>query len=274
MKEFIEKFPREFIAFFLESWVFVGILLIALIFIFLVILFKYFKKKSFFILFDLFFEKIYEFFESVLWEKENKYIKSYVIWIFFLILISNMTGVLLEFLVPIFWHGMEHYIKIPTADINFNIAMAVVWIFVILFEQLKMHWFWHFVYDYFPIFWKNYIPYKRGSLPIIIDIPLFLLVKIFDIGISLFLWVLEIIWIWAKIISLSFRLFGNVTSWGILLMMLYWALSWFTIEYLTIDFPIILPLIVYLQEFLVAFIQALVFPLLIAIFIKVAKISV
>ncbi|MBT3853469.1 hypothetical protein HOF65_05905 [bacterium] len=39
-----------------------------------------------------------------------------------------------------------------------------------------------------------------------------------------------------------------------------------------IDFPIIGPIILYLQELLVAFIQALVFPLLIAIFIKVAKV--
>jgi F0F1-type ATP synthase membrane subunit a len=39
-----------------------------------------------------------------------------------------------------------------------------------------------------------------------------------------------------------------------------------------IEFPVIGPVILYMQELLVAFIQALVFPLLVAIFIKVAKV--
>ncbi|MDF1682308.1 MAG: F0F1 ATP synthase subunit A [Patescibacteria group bacterium] len=45
-----------------------------------------------------------------------------------------------------------------------------------------------------------------------IDIPLFIIIKFFDIVISLFLGLLEIVGHFAKIISLSFRLFGNVTS--------------------------------------------------------------
>jgi len=45
---------------------------------------------------------------------------------FFIIVLSNLLGVILDFFTPIFGHEMEHYIKIPTADINFNVAMAVI----------------------------------------------------------------------------------------------------------------------------------------------------
>jgi F0F1-type ATP synthase membrane subunit a len=54
--------------------------------------------------------------------------------------------------------------------------------------------------------------------------------------------------------------------------MLFAAVIGLSQSLLSIDFPIIGPIILYLQEILVALIQALVFPLLIAIFIKVAKV--
>ena len=116
------------------------------------------------------------------------------------------------------------------------------------------------------------IPYERWKLPASVDWLVFILVKFFDITISLFLWALEIVWHGAKIISLSFRLFWNMTSGSILLIMLFWAISWLTMNLFHIEFPVIWPVILYMQELLVAFIQALVFPLLIAIFIKVAKV--
>jgi F0F1-type ATP synthase membrane subunit a len=134
------------------------------------------------------------------------------------------------------------------------------------------------MYEYFPFLWKWFIPYERWKLNKFIDWPLFILVKLFDIIISLFLWILEIIWQLAKIVSLSFRLFWNVTSWWILLGMIFLAMIWFTsfvwnITWVEWDwFPVWLPVLIYLQEILVSLIQALVFPLLIAIFIKVAKV--
>ncbi|MBT5492032.1 hypothetical protein HOK00_07290 [bacterium] len=50
----------------------------------------------------------------------------YITMVFFIILISNLLGVALEFLLPIFGESLHHAITIPTADINFNIAMAIV----------------------------------------------------------------------------------------------------------------------------------------------------
>lgn len=234
--------------------------------------FKFFPKSGIILMIELFFEKAYEFFEEILWIKEKRWIKMYIVIIFFVILISNLLGVFLEFLLPIFWEKLEELITIPTADINFNIAMAVIWVVIVILEQFKALWFWKALHTYVPIKWMNLIPFERWKLPPALDWFVFILVKIFDIWISLFLWILEIVWHAAKIISLSFRLFWNMTSGWILLAMLFWAIWWLTMNLFNIDFPVIWPIILYMQELLVAFIQALVFPLLIAIFIKVAKV--
>lgn len=247
-------------------------LVILLIFLLLILWFKYARNSSFIVFFEMIFEKVYEFFEDILWKDEKRWIKVYVTTLFFVILTSNLLWVFLEFLLPIFGHDMEHYISIPTADKNFNVAMAIVWVLIILYEQFRFLGIPKALYEYFPILWKGYIPYEFGKLPKVVDVPVFLLVKTFDIIISVFLWLLEIVWHIAKIISLSFRLFWNVTSGWILLTMLITWLSGLTLSTLGFEFPIVWPVIIYMQELLVSLIQALVFPLLIAIFIKVAKV--
>ena len=249
-------------------WLILELVVVFLLFIW----FKYFPRSWIMVIIELWFEKAFEFFEEILWIKEKRWIKIYITLLFFIILVSNLLGVMLEFLLPIFGHHMEEIVKIPTADINFNIAMAIVWVVIVILEQFKALGFWKAVHTYVPIKWMDLIPYERGKLPPAADWFVFILVKFFDIVISLFLWVLEIVGHLAKIISLSFRLFWNMTSWWILLAMLIWAVSWLTISLIDIELPVVWPVILYLQELLVAFIQALVFPLLIAIFIKVAKV--
>lgn len=250
------------------TWVSLVLLIILLLWTW----FRFFPKSWIIVIIELMFEKTYDFFEEILWVEEKKWIKLYIVTMFFIIIISNLLWVFLEFLMPIFWHGMEHYVKIPTADVNFNIAMAIIWVIIVILEQFKALGFWKAMGEYVPIFWKNLIPYEKWKMPPVLDNVVFWLVKIFDITISLFLWILEVIWHFAKIISLSFRLFWNMTSGWILLWMLIAATSAASIYLIKIEFPVILPVILYLQEILVAFIQALVFPLLIAIFIKVAKV--
>lgn len=246
----------------------------------LVLWFKFFRNSSFIIFIEFIFEKIYEFFEDILWKNEKRWVKVYVTTMFFVIFTSNLLWATLEVLTPIFLHevngslhnSLEDYIRIPTSDINFNIAMAIIWVLVVIYEQFRFLWVLKALYEYLPVLWKNYIPFERWNLPKIIEIPLLILVKIFDVTISLFLWLLEIIWHLAKIISLSFRLFWNVTSWGLLLAMLVAALVSLTTPIFGHGgFPIIGPVLIHFQWLLVALIQALVFPLLIAIFVKVAK---
>lgn len=244
----------------------------------ILIIFLFISKKNFsiWILFETIFEKSYDFFESIVWEKQSRWVKTYVILLFFTILISNIIWLIVEIISPFFWNDeawdfiIENYIKIPSSDINFNLAMASISIFVIMIVQFKSLWLKNFFYEYLPIFWKKYISIEKGNMKPAIYYPLSIFVKIFDIVISLFLWLLDVIWLFAKIISLSFRLFWNITSWTILLAMSIVWISSLTNSFLWFDFPIILPVIIYLQELLVAVIQAFVFPLLIAIFIRVA----
>ena len=250
------------------SWILLELFIVLLLYIG----FKYFPKSWIMIMMELTFEMAYEFFEEILWIKEKRWIKMYITLVFFIILISNLLWVFLEFLLPVFGESLHHLISIPTADINFNIAMAIVWVVIVILEQFKALWFWKAVHTYVPIKWMDLIPFERWNLPVALDWFVFILVKFFDIAISLFLWALEIVWHAAKIISLSFRLFWNMTSGWILLVMLFGAIGGLTMNLFHIDFPVIGPIILYVQELLVAFIQALVFPLLIAIFIKVAKV--
>lgn len=237
---------------------------------------KYFNSSSLSILIDFFYEKIYNFFEEILWEKQKKWVKTYIVSLFFIIFLSNFLWIFLEIIAPIFWMNMqwefilEHFVSIPSQSINFNLALAIISVFAILLVQFNELWLKHFFEEYFPVRWKWYLPIERWNKKSYIYYPMLFFIKVFDIGISLFLWLLEIVGLLAKIISLSFRLFWNMTSWTILLAMAIFWMNSLTQSLFSINFPILLPVLIYLQEMLVAFIQAIVFPLLVSIFIKVA----
>lgn len=277
MDDFLNSLGSWFLNYYMHTWSSIWLIVILTIVIFLILWYKSFPKSAFFVFFELFFEKVYSFFEDILWKEEKSWIKKYVTYLFFIILFSNLLWVILDWLLPIFYyhgvqHEYEHIISIPSADINFNVAMAIIALSIILIEQFRFLWGIKFTLEYFPVFGKNFIPYERWKMPSFIDWPLFILVKFIDIFISIFLWILDVVGHLAKIISLSFRLFGNMTSWSILLMMLVTALWWAIAFGDNFNFPVVWPIIIYLQWILVSFIQALVFPLLVAIFVKVAKI--
>lgn len=279
---FVHKTLTEFFDFYANIWFSSGIIVLLLFLIILFISSKFFNKSKFYLFFEMFYEKIYEFFEDILGKEENKNVKMYVTWLFFVILFSNLFWTFTDIILPAFntqpivleeWLKLEHFVAWPTTVMSFDIAMAIVTVLFILIVQAKHLWIMKFFHEYVPILWKNFIPYERWNLKPIFDIPVFLFVKLFDIIISLFLWFLDIIGMLAKVISLSFRLFWNVTSWSILLMMMVWGLIWLSQMIASIDFPIVFPLIIYAQGILVSLVQAFVFSLLTTIFIKVSKVS-
>lgn len=231
-------------------------------------LFLYYWKR-FILLFELLFEKIYGFFDDIIWNNQKFWVKSFVIWIFFVILFSNLLWTIADFLNTMFpW--LDTRIIAPTTDVNFNVAMALIAVGLILYVQFSKLWLFKFIYSYLPIFWKNIVSIERWNMSSWVYYPLWFFVKIFDIIISMFVGVLDIIWNIAKVISLSFRLTWNMMSGTILLWMLVAGLNTLTNSISGIEFPILFPLIVVLQWLLVAVIQAFVFALLTAIFIKVA----
>jgi len=73
-------------------------------------------------------------------------------------------------------------------------------------------------------------------------------IKIFDIIISLFVGFLDIIGILAKVISLAFRLFGNMMSGTVLLSVLMVGLSAATAKWFGgVELPLLAPIILFVQ---------------------------
>jgi F0F1-type ATP synthase membrane subunit a len=218
---------------------------------------------------------------------------------FFVVLLYNILGLVTDFIAPIFGYdvgtwafSLAKYLWFATWDYHFNIAMAIIGVIITLVIQFmslwtstilgwvkvwKLHtWFvrvLNFIYEYIPFWWKGIVTIDRWSMNNRMYYPAWIVVKLFDIVISLFVGFLDIIWIWAKVISLAFRLFWNMLSWTALLTVLVVSLNAATQGWIWVEFPILAPILLFVQGLLVACIQAFVFPLLIAIFIKVARMS-
>ena len=250
-----------------------GIILQLLIICVLILLFKILKNFGFGIIFEYMFEQVYWFFEEILEVSGKQWVKVYVTTLFFVILISNLSSWLLDFIRVVFVdiEALGNIIVIPTTSMEFNIWLAVISVLLVLMVQFKNLWSIKMVLEYVPIFGKNIISIDQGNMKWYVYWPAKIIVKIFDIAISLFVGFLDIIGTFAKIISLSARLYGNMISGWVLITMLVLGVTALTQSLFDVSFPIVLPLILFLQGLLVAVIQAFVFPLLVSIFIKLAQ---
>lgn len=255
------------------------------------------KSNSFSLLFWSLYEGMLDFFADILGEDEQMWIKSFVTNLFFVILLFNLLSLLTDFFAPMFWFTELNEFRLSeklgygTSSVEFNVAMAIVWVLLTLFIQLvsqnwnKALWnhvseasrntpflkFFNFFYEYVPFRGKGIITVERGNENVVLFGLKWFGAKIFDIAISLFVWVLDIIGVFAKVISLAFRLFGNMMSGTVLFTVLVVSLSSATQWRFWSELPLLAPIILFLQWLLVACIQAFVFPLLVAIFIKVAR---
>ena len=225
--------------------------------------------NNFILLFELMFEKIYDFFIEIIGEGQKYWVKSFVIGMFFVILFSNLMGTAID-AIAISVPQLSEWIAAPTTDANFNIAMAVISVLLVLYLQMRHLGVGKFFYEYVPLLGKGIITIEKGNMSKWVYYPVWLIAKLFDILISLFVGALDIIGNFAKVISLSFRLTGNMMSGTILLGMLVMGLKGLTSAMTGFEFPVLFPLLIVLQGVLVAVIQAFVFALLAAIFIKVA----
>lgn len=252
-----------------------GVLLQIIIIIALILAVRWLKKTKFSTLFEFMVEEVYKFFEEILEESGKPFIKSYVVTLFFVVLLSNLSGWLLDRIRMMFVdvERLSSIITIPTTSFEFNIGLAVVWIVLMLFIQFKHLWAPKMFLEYLPVWGKWIIDLPRWNMSAFVYYPAWLIIKLFDIWISLFVWILDIIGIFAKVISLSARLYWNMISgWILLTMLVVWVNS-ATHGLLGTNFPVLAPLILYVQWLLVAVIQAFVFPLLVAIFIKLAMVE-
>ena len=268
------------IAFYLSP-VMLGVAICIGVFILLAGLLERYSHSNFMLSFDILYEKIHNFYWDILGPDSSSNVKVYIVTLFFVILVANLAAVLLDFIAPVFgmsaagdFHLMQ-YITMPTWDMQFNIALSLFSTLLLLYVQFGSLGFKKFFYNYLPVWGKGYIVVPRENMKAYVYYPIATVAKVWDIVISLFLGFLDIVGLFAKVISLAFRLFWNMTSGTILLWMLIvgtTALSNSLTGFVGwINLPIILPVLVYLQEILVACIQAMVFPLLVAIFIRMAQ---
>lgn len=258
------------------------------------------QTNWFSLLFVGLYENMADFFAEILEDREDSWATSYIVTMFFVILLYNLLWLLTDFISPIFGFNAQggefylaDYIAFWTSDYHFTIAMAAVGVLLTLWVQFfamsgtTFKWKqvaaypWmrpivkgvNFIHEYVPILGKDILSVERGGMNPLVYGLLFVVIKVLDIAISLFIGLLDIIWTGAKIISLWFRLFGNMMSWTALLSVLIVWLNATTSWRFGQEFPILGPLILLVQWLLVACVQAFVFPLLVAIFLKVAKMS-
>ena len=176
--------------------------------------------------FEVLIEKILGFMESVLENKEKaRKFFPLIATIFILIILANWLEVL---------PGLGSLIlRSPSSDLNFTLAIAISAMFSVQFFGMASLGF----IRYF----KRFI---NLSSPI-----------------KFFIGLLELIGETAKIISFSFRLFGNIFAGEVLLIVVY---------FLT---PYLVPLPFLFLEIFVGFIQALVFSMLTLVFLKIATVE-
>jgi F0F1-type ATP synthase membrane subunit a len=262
---------------FYEPQLTLGIVAEVLLIVGVGIILAMFPYSYFSLMFEMLYETMYDMFAGILSDKEKPWVKTFVVSLFFVILISNLFGLLLDFIAPMTGTDvmgefqLHHYIHHITADLNFNLALAWLSVVIVLGIQFSHLGLWQTLYTYFPIFGKNIFVIQKESISPKLYIPVYIFTKACDITISLFLGALEIIGLLAKVFSLSFRLFGNMASGTILLGMIFAFMNYTSTFMGGLNFPIGLPLIVYAQGLLVAFVQAFVFALLICVFVVVGR---
>lgn len=200
--------------------------------------------KGFQNLFEYILEAVLNLVDSVTGDRgQTKKFFPFVATIFIFVIISNWIG-LIPALIPAgnvgvnqIHHGEEvlvPFIRSASADLNTTLALALVAVIVVQFMGITALGF------------KKYggkfliSPLKKPYL------------------IGTFVGILEIISEFAKIVSFSFRLFGNVFAGEVLLIVILMLVPYF------------LPLPFLFLEIFVGFIQALVFAMLTLVFMKMA----
>lgn len=184
-------------------------------------------------------EGLFNFFNSVTQDRQQtKKFFPVVATIFLFVIVSNWMGIL-PGVGSIGYHGVHdgHEAFIPIfrsgfADVNMTLALALI---SVVLTQVYGIWslgFFHYAGKFFVNPFKNPI----GS----------------------FVGLLELISEFAKVISFSFRLFGNIFAGEVLLVV---------ISFLS---PFVAPIPFYGLEIFVGFVQALVFSLLTLVFMKMA----
>ena len=190
------------------------------------------------------FEAALDFIETVTGNREEaKRAFPLVATIFFFVIFSNWAGLLPGMGTVGLAHGSgDHatiipFIRSASADLNMTIALSLIAVFSVQFAGIAALGLRGYASKFFVAPWKK--PYVVGTV----------------VGL------LEIVSEVSKILSFSFRLFGNVFAGEVLLTVMLHLV------------PLFIPLPFLVMEVFVGFIQALVFSMLTLVFLKMATVS-
>jgi len=195
--------------------------------------------------FEFIVESLFNYFDAVFQDrKKTKKYFSLLASFFLLIIFSNWIGVLME-LVPIKinlgGHEVVHLFRSANTDLNTTLSLALISVSLIQ------------IFGVWSLGFKGYIgKFINFTSPI-----------------NFFVGILELVSEMIKIVTLSFRLFGNIFGGGVILLVITELAS--KLEVYGKDLILFgVPAPFYALEIFVGFIQALVFTTLSLIFIKMA----
>lgn len=193
------------------------------------------KKNLFFYAINYIIRELYKLFGSVVDEKKNTFF-ALLGALFVFIILQNWFGLLPgvgSLLIKVKEHGEEVFVPLlrgGSADLNTTLALGIIAVVAIQWYGIKFLGFGGYI--------KKFINFSNP--------------------IAFFLGILEIISEISRIISFSFRLFGNIFAGEVLLGIIAFLVP------VLISFPFLI------MELFVGFIQALVFSMLTAVFLRMA----
>lgn len=185
---------------------------------------------------EVIYESSYKFVDDMLGPKITPQVYPLAITLLLFIAIGNLAGLLPgmgSLFIPLEKHGEIEWMPLfraVTADLNMTFALAIIAIIANQYFAIKFLGFGHYI--------KKFINF---SSPI-----------------NFFVGILEIISEFSKILSFSFRLFGNVFAGEVLLAVMYYLV------------PFAVPIPFIMMEVFVGLMQAFVFFLLFIVFVKVS----
>lgn len=193
------------------------------------------RRTTLFLVFEMIIEGFYNFFKNIAGKRTDR-LFPLLLTFFLFILFGNWIGLLPGIGSIGFFEHTDHgevFIPLfrgPNADLNATLALALISVSMTQYLSVKTLGF------------KNYI----------------LRFVNFKNPIKFFVGILELVSEFAKVLSFSFRLFGNIFAGEVLLMVMIFLV------------PLFIPIPFLALEIFVGFVQALVFTMLTTIFVVVA----
>jgi F0F1-type ATP synthase membrane subunit a len=137
----------------------------------------------------------------------------------------------------------------------FNALLAIIAVVGSIAYWFSLHGT-HHIAKYFPLTGMGIVPTINHWYDYI--------TKLLDIILWLLIGIIEFLWEFGRMLSLSLRLFGNMFVWMILLTLLLYATQ------SLLHYPIVGPIVIFAYEFAVSLLQAFIFSLLTTIYFKLS----